>query len=610
MSWKSFIKSLIPPIPFFPSTRRQILGLTRTAFKPTRLDTDHYLFREAEFEKDCDDIVATYPSDGPGFAAQEQRSKEFVRRFQKRIPCFIVRDKETDQLLGAVWMSTEEYRFFAHVHKHSAKTIFKVVTLFLNSEKRGKGLGKQLLSFAIERIFATTDSEFVLSAVLEVERRLPSLLLHLSMGFSVLGTHSEQNILGVYLPRFVRKNTHPFFNDFPKTPVVVLAWDGSVSLGVARSLGRHGVPVYALSHAPRPSLARSRYVKKNFSVPSLENKEEVRNRLEDILREIGPQTSKTIFMATHELQYSDLEPLTDFLNEYFNVLTPFEKTIPLVSKNDQFPLATQAGFRVMATMMLRNINDLEHVEESLVFPVVVRATSQFAREKLVLKMAFYENFEAMQKHLRPMLSIEGVELIAQEYIHGSDGDVLVFMASCDGFGEPRLWLAGRKIRQCPPGGGFMAAGQIDSIPDPDFVEKSKELCRLFGLRGNIGIECKQHAVTKEYCYIESSFRPEAFNAMGLVAGVDLIWDSYLVAVGKPCGAVRPEEPKGAFRNGEWEHATMKILRKQGAPGWWKVFIPLPRPVAYAFFAWDDPLPFFHSVGTLLMRKISKLFMRK
>jgi len=391
----------------------------------------------------------------------------------------------------------------------------------------------------------------------------------------------------------------------PLIPVIVLTHDGANPLGIARSLGRHGVPVYMLTPDRNTSLAWSRYVKKVFTLSSLENTAEMLERLQDFLHEIGSPTGKPILMVTNESHYLDLEPIKEFVSEHFNVLTPLEKVIPLITKSNQFPLAAQGGFRVMETVILRNTDDLNRAERKLAFPVIVRPLSNNLRGKFTAKAALYENVEMLREHLHPILSEDGIELIAQEYIPGSDRDIVFFMASCEKTGEPRMWLSGRKVRQNPPGRGVMASGLVDTIPDPDFVEKSKTLCRLFGLRGFIGIECKQHAVSKEYVYIESSFRPEGFNAIGLAAGVDLVWDSYLTALNKPCGTVFPQKPKGSWAWAELEHGTMKLLKQQGDPDWWKVMIPLPRPIAYAFFTWDDPLPFFHSIGTLFLKKIKK-----
>ena len=395
-----------------------------------------------------------------------------------------------------------------------------------------------------------------------------------------------------------------------KTPAIVLSYEGSNFLGIARSLGRHGVPVYMLTPVQKATpVARSRYVKGIFYLAS-EDKEGIQERLEDFLRKIDPSVGKPILMVTNESHYFDLEPLQKFLNEHFNVMTPLDKVLPLVVKNVQFPFATQAGFRVMETVVIQNTGDFVRVEEKLAFPVLVRPTTSNLRRALSMKTALYENMDSLREHLTPIFAEHEVELIAQEYVPGTDRDIVVFMASCDESGEPRLWLTGRKVRQNPPGRGVMASGVIDPIPDPVFVEQSRELCRLFGLRGFIGIECKQHAVTKEYVYIESSFRPEGFNAICLAAGVDLVWDCYLTALGKPCETVRPERYRGSYANAELEHGTMKILRKQGDPNWWKVLIPLPRPISYAIFTWDDPLPFFHSISTLLLGRITRWFSRK
>ena len=611
MTWKSFIKSFIPPIPFLPGTRSQILGLTRSEFRQPRLDTDKYLFLEADPEKDREDIIAEFPLAELGFDDREHLREEVIDRFHSKIPCFIVREKNSNLLLGGVWLPAEGFGFLSRCRKHSAEAVYKVVNLFVVPERRVRGLGKQLLSFAIDRIFTMTDCGLVVSQVIEREDRLPSLLLHMKIDFSILGTLTEQKLFGVYLPHFVRKNSHPFFHDFPKTPVMVLTHDGANPLGIARSLGRHGVPVYVLTPDRNTSVAWSRYVKKVLPLPSLKNPVELQERLESFLHEVGTQSNKPILIVTNESHYLDLEPIKEFVEEHFNLVNPLENVIPLTIKNNQFPLAAQAGLRVMETVIARNTDDVDHLEHKLSFPVLVRPASNNLRGEFKEKAALYEDINALREHISPLLNNDGrTELIVQEYIPGTDRDVMFFMASCDELGEPRLWLVGRKVRQNPPGRGVMASGVVDPVPDPVFIEKSKELCRLFGLRGFIGIECKQHAVTKEYVYIESSFRPEGFNSICLAAGVDLVWDSYLLELGKPCGAVRPDTFRGSWRYGELERGTMNILRQQGDPDWWKVLLPLPRPVAYAFFTWDDPLPFFHSISTLVQRRIKRYFSRK
>jgi predicted ATP-grasp superfamily ATP-dependent carboligase len=54
-----------------------------------------------------------------------------------------------------------------------------------------------------------------------------------------------------------------------------------------------------------------------------------------------------------------------------------------------------------------------------------------------------------------------------------------------------------------------------------------------------------------------------------------------------------------------ELGTMKELRRSGNPEWKDFFKPLPRPVSWAYFTWDDPLPFVRQTLRLFGRRFTK-----
>ena len=221
MSWKSFIKSFIPFIPFLPYKRWQVLGLNRSDFKPVNLDTERYVFRGATLEDDGDDIIEAFPANEFNYLVeQEERREEITRRFHQQSPCFVVREKGGNQLLGAVWMRPQQFGFLSRNQERSAKLDVEVRNLFVVPEKRSHGLAKQLLSFAIEHIFGTTDCKRIVSRVKEKKQRISSLLLHLKLNFSVLGTFTAQKVFGKIFSRFVRRNTNPFLDDFQRVPVI------------------------------------------------------------------------------------------------------------------------------------------------------------------------------------------------------------------------------------------------------------------------------------------------------------------------------------------------------------------------------------------------------
>jgi hypothetical protein len=56
---------------------------------------------------------------------------------------------------------------------------------------------------------------------------------------------------------------------------------------------------------------------------------------------------------------------------------------------------------------------------------------------------------------------------------------------------------------------------------------------------------------------------------------------------------------------ELELGTMKMLRQQNDLSWKQIFKRLPRPIAWAYFTWDDPLPFCWHTFQLFKRAVLK-----
>jgi predicted ATP-grasp superfamily ATP-dependent carboligase len=393
-----------------------------------------------------------------------------------------------------------------------------------------------------------------------------------------------------------------YFKSFPRIPVLVITNDGANPLGIARALGRAGIRVSVLTTAKNPVLRSCRYIKKVYHVSSFQQHDEVRGQLEKFISEQPEKESKPLFWVTNEDNYSEFLPFNDFLQEHFNIVNPLERGAFLSQKCNQFPLAEQAGFTIPQSFVLRSVTDLDTVENSLRFPVLVKPVAMRLRGDFLYKTMLYEDIKTLKTSLSPFLQSGKTELIAQEFVAGSDKNIRWYFASCGENGEPRLWLTGHKIRQNPPGRGVMASGVVDRTPDLDFVEKSKNLCRLFGMKGFIGIECKFNESTGKYYYIESSLRADAYNSICFAAGVDIVLDSYLASIAVPCQSVQLQSFHGSWADFELDLGTMKCLRQQRDPSWKQFFNRLPRPIAWAYFTWDDPMPFAWHLWKLIRRR--------
>jgi len=392
----------------------------------------------------------------------------------------------------------------------------------------------------------------------------------------------------------------------PRTPLIVMGPDGFVPLGIARSVGRVGVPVFLLSDNHSMLSRRSRFVRGgqynvNFAEPS-----DVQRALELLLSKIRQPNIKPLLAVTNETYYTRLLPIYDFVTQHFHELTPAQQVAPLCEKEQQFPLAEQVGFRISKTVLLQTTKDLEQVA-ALQFPVIIKKRSIHTAGGYKNKADLFENVDSLKAEIEPTFEDPETVLLAQEFVPGDDKQILFLMASCGEGGHVRAWFTGRKLRQFPPDCGVMSAGYLEHLPELE--EKSKALCKLFGLRGFIGVECKQHSETGELFYIESSLRVEANNSIGLSAKRDLVLDAYLAAHGLPCSIPQDIPMTGSWCDVSTDLDAARLLIADKKITWKEYFTPLPRPISFPLFAWDDPMPLLRWLPIRLVPILKKIFRR-
>ena len=377
---------------------------------------------------------------------------------------------------------------------------------------------------------------------------------------------------------------------FPIVPAVIVTTiehDGSTLLGTIRALGRCGIPVYVLARGPLTYAGKTRYAHNVELFGGDISDEDLVRRLTVTLRAIGQQTSKPVLVHVSENDIYRLRSIKPFLDQHFSVL-PSDNVFLYLEKSNQLPLAEKAGFKVPRSTILRNRHDLVGIADELAYPVIVKPLARHTTGAFTEKALVFESAAELVERVSAAFDDPQTELIAQEYIQGDDRNVLVFMGSCGPRGEVRVCVSGRKLLQNPPGRGMMASGIIDRNDAMETM--SKRLCALMGVQGFIGIEAKQRAGTDDLFYIESSFRPEAFNALAEAAGTNLVFDAYLCALNQPC-FVPPPGPTGSFLNLQYEIDATRELVRAGKARWRRMLKPLPRPTAYSLFAADDPFPF-------------------
>lgn len=381
--------------------------------------------------------------------------------------------------------------------------------------------------------------------------------------------------------------------------------DGPTLIETARSLGRHGIPVHVVARGLYPLARRCRYIKSLVEFPEDPPDETWKQALEAVLDKIGPTSRKPLLMFCTENDMDRFAALESFFDAHFQMLPPLSDVAPYVEKDNQLPFAEQAGFLIPQSLVARTKEDLDRCVETLPFPLFAKPLARHTVGVFKPKGLLLETSQALYDALLPCMDRPPTALIVQQYVAGTDNDIYLFMGSIDKGGNVRACVTGRKLRQYPPGGGFMACGYLEK--NPDFEKKCRELCRLFSrYQGFIGIECKRPPGTDDYYYIETNFRPEMICSLASRSGVDLVFDTYQAALGNPCSISTRAEKGSWCCFSQNLDATRELVRK-GQMTWKDYWKPLPRPLTWSLFAWDDPGPFFVWLRSTVWNKMKRLF---
>jgi len=500
--------------------------------------------------------------------------EEIFGRFKTGIKCFVARDSITQQLLGTIWLRDWYYPQALPPEKRGSRACAPS-RLYTVPEARGKGVAKALLRYALND---AKQQGYAFAYALVKPKRIFSLRAAIKSGFTILGSVIHGSLLGKQFQRF-RYGARLMPGLFPIVPVVIVSkvrHDGSTLLSMVRALGRNGIPVYLLVKGPLTYTGKSRYALRIEQFTGNITDEELVQRLTAMLATMSLCKQKPVMMHITENDIFNLHSIRPFLEKHFTIL-PMGDVGHYLEKANQLPPAVEAGFCVPQSMVLQSADELDAVCVQMQFPIIVKPLARHTVGNFLEKVLVFDSPSSFIDQAKHFFDDDRTKLLAQEYIPGSDQDVLLFMASCDVHGRARAYVSGHKLRQKPPGFGLMSSGILHK--DDNMEEKSKKLCQLFKIGGFIGIEAKRRQGTQDLYYIETNFRPEAISPLAEIAGTNLVLDTYLAAIGEPCFAC-PPHPTASYMNLQLEIEAIRSLVHAGKAQWTELFRPLPRPTAY------------------------------
>jgi predicted ATP-grasp superfamily ATP-dependent carboligase len=375
-----------------------------------------------------------------------------------------------------------------------------------------------------------------------------------------------------------------------QTPVVILGLSRGVFhhgvLGIARSLGRLGVPVHRVGRERWAPAAASRYVTSWRVIPPTANDGEALEALIGIAEDLG----RPILIAADDAACVFVDDHADRLAAHFLVpRQPDGLVRALSSKRGMYELCQQHGIPTPPSVFPQSESDvLEHAQRSS-FPIVLKCINAADAPPSAPRVLIAQNSEELTTGYQQMQTPGMSNVMLQEYVPGTPETVWMFNGYFDERSECKLGFTGKKIRQSPPYTGATTLGVC--LPNETVQEMTERFMQSIGYRGILDIGYRFDERDGQYKLLDVNPRiGGTFRLFVGNNGLDVLRAMHLDLTGG-------DVPSTALPDGRrWiveplDMTSSIVYRRRGdirLGTWLRSFRGVREG---AWFALDDPLPF-------------------
>jgi D-aspartate ligase len=312
------------------------------------------------------------------------------------------------------------------------------------------------------------------------------------------------------------------------TPAVVLKFDPNVmhhgGLGVIRSLGRLGVPVYGVHEGPWAPAAASRYLSgRLFWQPNAADVDRVLSGLQRLAERIGQPSvllttddAGAIFLAEHGRE----------LRRWFLFPDP-PGDLPrrLAGKYSLFEVCRELGMPSPQTVTPSSLQPAREFASAVGYPLIAKLTTPWTKGSGLRSTSVLASQEELD-HAYQTCAKSGAGLMLQEFIPGGPGHDWFFHGYCDASSMCRPAFTGVKERSYPADAGLTSLGR--SVPNEELRDQVTALLAKLGYRGLLDLDIRLDERSGEYNLLDFNPRLGAqFRLFRDTAGIDVAMAAYL-----------------------------------------------------------------------------------
>jgi predicted ATP-grasp superfamily ATP-dependent carboligase len=307
-------------------------------------------------------------------------------------------------------------------------------------------------------------------------------------------------------------------------------------LGIARSLGRRGVPVCVVDD--EGSIARfSRYVRTSVRLPGLRGEEETVGALVETAGRLG--LSGWVLYPTREETVAAIARNRDRLTRVFRVPTPGWETVRFAwDKRNTYRLAEQLGVPAPRTWIVESRDDVARIDADPPFAVKPAIKEHFVYATKAKAWRADSKQELTELVERASALVGPGEVMVQELVPGNGEEQFAYCAFFKD-GEAVGSMVARRRRQHPPEFG-RASTFVETVELPELEEPSLRFLRAIDYYGLVELEYKRDPRDGAYKLLDVNARTWGYHALGQRAGVDFQYLLYADQLGLPLESCRSE----------------------------------------------------------------------
>ena len=314
-------------------------------------------------------------------------------------------------------------------------------------------------------------------------------------------------------------------------------------LGIARSLGRRGIPICIIDD--QHSISQfSRYATRVVRVKDLRDE---KNTVDSVM-EIGHRYGLKgwVLFPTRDETVAAFSRHRERLAEFFRVTTPAWETVRWAwDKKNTYDRAAELGIPVPRTYNVMTEKDLAGLYNRLPLAIkpAVKENFFYATGDKAWRAETPEQLNNLFRRARQQIRPE--EILIQEIIPGSG---LQQYSYCAFFrdGEAQSTLVARRLRQHPREFG-RAATYVETIEHPEVEELSERFLKAINYYGLVEVEFKQDPRDGQLKMLDVNARTWGFHSLGVPAGVDFPYLLYADQVGRSVESSRAKAGVGWLR---------------------------------------------------------------